>query len=60
MQWLEMPVGCEILDINKDNMTCYVFAEGRYYGSPIRIHNGEMYFSISDRCIWYRIPKEVN
>lgn len=60
MQWLEMPEGWEILDINKDNKTCYVFAGGRYYGSPIRTHDGEMYFSIFDRCIWYRIPKEVD
>lgn len=59
MQWLEMPEGWEILDINKDNKSCYVFAEGRCYDAPIRIHNGEMYFSIFDRCIWYRIPKEV-
>ena len=59
MQWLEMPERWKVIDINKDNKTCYVFAEGRHYGSPIRIHNGQMYFTIFDRDIWYRIPKEV-
>lgn len=59
MQWLESPEEWEILGINKNNKTCYVFADGRYYGSPIRVHNDEMYFSIFDNCIWYRIPDSV-
>lgn len=59
IKYEEMPEGWEVLDISKDNKSCYVFAGGHYYGLPIRMHNGKMYFSIFDRCIWYRIPKEV-
>lgn len=62
MQWLEMPIGWKIIDIGKDKKSCYVYVSERNacYGAPIRIHDGEMYFSIFDRCIWYRIPKEVD
>lgn len=62
MKWLEMPEGWEIRDISEDNKSCYVYVSERdaCYGAPIRKHNGELYFSIFDRDIWYRIPKEVD
>ena len=62
MQWLEMPEGWKVLDINWDTESCYVYVSDRdsNYGALLRKHNGEWYFSIFDRCIWYRIPKEVD
>ena len=61
MEWLEMPDGWKILEMGKDNKSCYVYIPelNSCYGALIRMHGGELYFSMFDRCIWYRIPKEV-
>lgn len=57
MEWLEMPEGWEVLDIRWETKSCYVYVKERdsVYGASLRKHNGEWYFSIFDRCVWYRL-----
>ena len=42
-----------IIDINYDTKACYVEHNGRRYGCSLRQHNGDWYFSLDDRCVWY-------
>ena len=42
MEWLEMPDGWKILEMGKDNKSCYVYIPelNSCYGALIRIRNG--------------------
>ena len=44
-----------ILDIVYSTNSCLIEHNGRLYGCPLRQHNGEWYFSIDDRCVWYLV-----
>lgn len=44
-----------IIDINYDTKACYVEHNGKRYGCPLRQHDGDWYFSLDDRCVWYLV-----
>ena len=51
----------EIIDISDDQKSCLVkLPDGRTYGCPVRKHDGHLYFSVDDRCIWYLIREVSN
>ena len=50
----------KIIDINYKLHGCLVERDGRQYGCLLREHDGQWYFSIDDRCVWYLVKDDID